>query len=75
VYETDGGLYFDLRAANRGQLLEAGVPGDNIEVMDVCTRCAYGSLFSRRGLGPRTGLFASVIMLRAAGTTATLDSS
>ena len=57
------GYYFDLRAANLGQLRESGVPADAIEVSDVCTKCANGSMFSRRGLGPKTGLFTSVIML------------
>jgi polyphenol oxidase len=63
VRVTGDGIYFDLRAANVGQLLERGVPEESIEVSSVCTRCANGSMFSRRGLGPRTGLFTSVIML------------
>jgi copper oxidase (laccase) domain-containing protein len=45
------------------QLVEAGVPHSSIEVSTVCTRCANGAMFSRRGLGPRTGLFTAVIML------------
>lgn len=57
------GLYFDLREANRGQLAAMGVPDASIEISDVCTRCSNGAMFSRRGLGPRSGLFTSIIML------------
>jgi polyphenol oxidase len=64
VSETEDGSYFDLRAANRGQLLLAGLREEKVESSGTCTRCANGTLFSRRGLGPRTGLFTSVIMLR-----------
>lgn len=64
MHEGEDGLYFDLRAANRIQLRWAGVPASNIETSPICTRCSGGRMFSRRGLGPRTGLFTSVIMLR-----------
>jgi polyphenol oxidase len=64
VTETTDGFYFDLREANRLQLRHAGVPEEAIEVSEICTKCANGQMFSRRGLGPRTGLFTSVIMLR-----------
>jgi polyphenol oxidase len=57
------GYHFDLREANRGQLLAAGIFSKSIEVSPLCTKCANGTMFSRRGLGPRTGLFTSVIML------------
>lgn len=63
VRVTSDGLYFDLREANRGQLIAAGVHPDRIEISDVCTQCSNGAQFSRRGLGPRTGLFTSIIML------------
>lgn len=63
VREDSSGYYFDLRAANQVQLLDAGVLPENIEVSPLCTRCANGAMFSRRGLGPKTGLFASIIML------------
>lgn len=57
------GYYFDLREANRGQLEASGVRCEAIEVSNLCTKCANGSMFSRRGLGPGTGLFTAVIML------------
>lgn len=59
------GLHFDLREANIGQFIAAGVNPDRIETSTLCTRCSNGTQFSRRGLGPRTGLFASIIMLEA----------
>lgn len=64
VSVTSEGLYFDLRAANRGLLTGSGVPDSSIEISDICTKCSNGSMFSRRGLGARTGLFTSVIMLQ-----------
>jgi polyphenol oxidase len=60
---TDDGFHFDLREANRQQFVHAGVLNDSIEISPVCTRCANGSMFSYRGLGPRTGLFTAVIMI------------
>ncbi len=68
---TSSGYYFDLRAANLGQLREVGVQNSSIEVSDLCTKCANGSMFSRRGLGPKTGLFTSVIMLPGSGLRST----
>jgi polyphenol oxidase len=63
VLVTGNRSYFNLREANRVQLVDAGVLPSSIEVSAVCTRCANGTMFSRRGLGPRTGLFTAVIML------------
>jgi polyphenol oxidase len=60
---NDFGFYFNLREANQQQLINAGVREESIEISSVCTRCANGSMFSRRGLGPRTGLFSAIIML------------
>jgi polyphenol oxidase len=62
----DSGFYFNLREANRQQLMNAGVREDSIQISPVCTRCANGTMFSRRGLGPRTGLFSAIIMLPGA---------
>lgn len=38
------GYYLDLAALNTAALIEAGVPAENIEAMDVCTHCR-GDLF------------------------------
>jgi polyphenol oxidase len=63
VRVTSEGLHFDLNVANRGQLEAAGVPPHNIGASSECTKCSNGAQFSRRGLGPRSGLFTSIIML------------
>jgi polyphenol oxidase len=63
MQEFGDGYYFDLREANRFLLANSGVLPDAIEVSAICTRCSNGAMFSRRGLGPKTGLFTSVIML------------
>ncbi len=55
----------DLRAANRSQLLEAGVSGKNIYASDLCTACRTDLLFSYRKEGPRSGRLMAVIGLRA----------
>ena len=57
------GRYLDLREANRFQLVQMGVPEDNIEVAGVCTCCDHELFFSARR-SPRTGRFGAGIMLR-----------
>jgi YfiH family protein len=49
--------YFDFWGITRAQLMEAGVPGDNIEIAGLCTRCHPDVFYSYRGEG-RTGRFA-----------------
>jgi len=48
-------LQLDLRAANRRQLQDAGVPSENIFVSGLCTACRTDLFFSYRREGPRTG--------------------
>jgi YfiH family protein len=45
----------DLAAANRSQLIEAGVPAAAIEVLPLCTRCDAGTFHSYRRDGNRAG--------------------
>ena len=45
----------DLAEANRRQILDGGVPQENIEVSDRCTRCNQDVFFSHRGAGGITG--------------------
>jgi len=52
--------YFDFWAISRVQLTEAGVPGENIEIAGLCTRCHPDVFYSYRGEG-RTGRFAVTI--------------
>jgi YfiH family protein len=51
----------DLRAANRWQLADAGVPESKIAVSDLCTACRPDLLFSYRREGARTGRMMAVI--------------
>lgn len=57
-----GVAYFDLKEANRQQLLEVGVREEKIMVSGLCTSCAESEFFShRRGL---LGRQAGLIMLK-----------
>jgi polyphenol oxidase len=55
----------DLHAANRWQLIDAGVPEKNIAVSDLCTKCRPDLLFSYRREGANTGRLMAVIGIRA----------
>lgn len=59
---ASAGPHFDLWAANRWQLEQAGV--GQIEVASICTRCQRETYFSHRGDGPVTGRFGAVVMLK-----------
>jgi YfiH family protein len=59
----DGSVHFDLPAAVRKQLRQAGV--HSIESSALCTCCHTDQFFSHRGEGGRTGRFAAVLALRA----------
>ncbi|MGH2533856.1 MAG: peptidoglycan editing factor PgeF [Thermomicrobiales bacterium] len=61
-------LHLDIKAANRFLLERAGVPDENIEASDVCTRCQGREWFSHRGQGPHTGRFGAIIALVEAST-------
>ena len=54
----------DLWEANRRQLLEAGVHGDNIELSGLCTSCNHDRFYSYRYFGGRTGRMAAGVMTR-----------
>ncbi len=56
-----GRNHFDLRAAARRQLVEAGLEEANIDAVELCTRCRGDLFFSHRGQGPATGRFGAVI--------------
>jgi YfiH family protein len=51
-----GGIAFDLWACNRDQLLDAGVPAEQIELAGICT-IGDERFFSYRRDGPGTGRF------------------
>ena len=58
-----GENHFDLWAISRGQLVEAGLQQENIEIAGICTRCRTDLFYSYRGEG-RTGRFGTVAMLK-----------
>jgi len=57
-------VQLDLRAANRWQLIDAGVPESKIAVSDLCTACRTDLLFSYRREGVQTGRMMAVIGIR-----------
>jgi len=54
----------DLRAANRWQLLDAGVAAEKTIASELCTACRTDLLFSYRREGARTGRLMAVIGMR-----------
>ena len=58
------GLHVDLWAANRLQLMEAGIAEGNIDCADICTSCERTFFYSYRAAGGRTGRLAAVMELR-----------
>jgi YfiH family protein len=57
-------VQLDLRAANRWQLEDAGVPAKQIDVSDLCTACRTDLLFSYRRESANTGRLMAVIGLK-----------
>jgi YfiH family protein len=57
-------VQLDLRAANRWQLIDGGVPESQIDVSDLCTACRTDLLFSYRREGAKTGRMMAVIGVR-----------
>jgi YfiH family protein len=63
--ETGKGKWaLDLAAANRHQLLEAGLPDENIETTHYCVSCEHDLFFSYRRDGGDTGRQMGFIMLK-----------
>lgn len=54
---------FDLAAANRWLLGQAGIDDSRIESSGICTRCGGDQWFSHRGQGPLTGRFGAIVAL------------
>jgi len=63
--EPHRSLHLDLVAANRRQLLEAGVPEKNVTVSELCTACRTDLLFSYRAEKGVTGRMMAVVGIRA----------
>jgi len=58
-----GGVRFDLHAANKFLLLQAGVDPNNIDASSICSRCGGDEWFSHRGQGRETGRYGAFIAL------------
>lgn len=56
-------LHLDLIEANRRQLLDAGVPGGNIWISDLCTSCRTDLLFSHRKEQGSTGRMVAAVAI------------
>jgi hypothetical protein len=56
-----GRPHADLAAANRAQLIEAGLRPESIEMIDLCTACRVDRFFSYRAEAGLTGRFGAAI--------------
>jgi polyphenol oxidase len=57
--------HFDLKEANRLQLLLAGLSPAHIDTSPICTKCQGDAWFSHRGQGPETGRFGAIVSISA----------
>jgi len=58
-------VQLDLRASNRRQLIDAGVPEEQIDVSDLCTACRTDLFFSYRREGGKSGRMMAMIGVRS----------
>lgn len=63
--ETATRLYLDLVEANRRQLVLAGIPEKQISLLNRCTSCTRGMLFSYRAENGKTGRMMAVVGVKA----------
>jgi YfiH family protein len=61
--KRDDRYSLSLSAANALLLERAGVRPEQIEISQICTRCACDDWFSHRGQGPHTGRFGAMIAI------------
>ena len=64
IIERDGKNFLDLWKANKIQLMEVGLPEENIDVAGECTCCNSNWYFSYRAAHGQTGRIAAVIALK-----------
>jgi YfiH family protein len=59
-----GKTHLDLWAANRLQLVAAGLPGENIECAELCTACRTDLFYSYRKERKKTGRIGNIVMIK-----------
>lgn len=64
AFKTDSRPYFDFWKMTERQLVEAGLEKNNIENMQICTKCNTDTFYSYRG-EKTTGRFACVVAMPA----------
>lgn len=65
ILSNNNGQYsWDLARTNYNLLLSAGLPGENILVSDLCTKCHNDKFFSYRAEAGKTGRMAAIIGLK-----------
>lgn len=62
--KSDGKYQLNLWKANEEVLLEAGIPGENIAVTNLCTHCNPDILFSHRAAGDKRGNLSAFLALK-----------
>ena len=63
VRDKSSSIYLNLKSINRAQLVDMGVPSEQIEVSNICTACQNEDYFSYRKEKGCSGRFMSAIML------------
>jgi YfiH family protein len=61
--EFINGRYIDLQGINKKQLLDKGIKANNIEILNICTKCSGKDYFSYRQ-DKTCGRFAGIIMIK-----------
>jgi len=64
MYHVGKKSYIDLWAINEYILINNGVKKENIDNMNICTKCNMDKFFSHRGQHGKRGIMAAVIMLK-----------
>lgn len=65
MYHIGEKSYIDLWAINEYILINNGVKKENIDNMNICTKCNMDKFFSHRGQKGKRGIMAAVIMLKS----------
>ena len=64
ISRRDAKWHIDLPMCNRLQLMEAGIPSNNIQMTNICTYQQYDRYFSARRLGVQSGRIYTGILIK-----------